>query len=129
MYELFGIFGAFFILFWAFCALLASALYIFRMLCLYFIFEKAGIPGWKAIIPLYCDYTYFQVAGLNGWWFLMELIPVANIIFLVFTSINIAEAFKKPLGYIFGIIFLPDIFKGIIAFDKSQYSRPTKIVL
>lgn len=125
-----GLFGAFFVIYMFFLIisiLVAIAIAIFQTLCYYFIFEKAGIPGWKAIIPFYNLYYFYKVCGFNGWFFLMEFVPVAGIVFRIFTSINLAEAFGKGTGYVFGFFFVPDVFRGIVAFDRSYYRKPTRI--
>ena len=39
-------------------------------------FEKAGQPGWAAIIPIYNLYIMLKIAGKSGWWLLALLIPI-----------------------------------------------------
>ena len=34
------------------------------------IFEKAGHPGWAAIIPIYNMYIITKIAGKEWWWLL-----------------------------------------------------------
>ncbi len=49
------------------------------------IFEKAGQPGWKAIIPLYNAYILLKIVGKPDWWLLMFFIPFVNFIFVIWT--------------------------------------------
>lgn len=39
------------------------------------VFEKAGEPGWAAIIPFYKDYILFKLSWGNGWYFLLTAVP------------------------------------------------------
>ena len=85
------------------------------------IFEKAGKPGWAAIIPFYNIYVLFEITWGNGWKFLFLLIPIANIVFAIITMVKLAKAFGKSGGFAVGLIFLSIIFYCILAFDNSQY--------
>ncbi len=85
------------------------------------IFEKAGEPGWAAIIPFYNIYVLFKITWGNGWNFLLLLIPIANIVILIITMVKLAKAFGKSGGFAVGLIFLSIIFYCILAFDQSVY--------
>ena len=39
------------------------------------IFSKAGIAGWKVIVPFYSNYLQYKLVFGNGWLFLLNLIP------------------------------------------------------
>jgi positive regulator of sigma E activity len=67
-------------------------------------FQKAGRPGWAAIIPIYNIYTLVKVAGRDGWWVILFLIPFVNIIVSIVISLDVAKAFGKSQA--FGIIGL-----------------------
>ena len=43
------------------------------------VFEKAGQPGWAAIVPLYNAYILLKIAGRPGWWLLLFMIPFVNL--------------------------------------------------
>ena len=38
------------------------------------LFKKAGLAGWKSIIPFYNTYCLFRISGMSGWWFLLPVI-------------------------------------------------------
>jgi signal peptidase I len=43
------------------------------------LFEKAGVDGWKAIIPFYSEYILMtEIVGKPKWWFIYLVIPVVN---------------------------------------------------
>jgi len=85
------------------------------------IFEKAGEPGWAALIPFYSAYVLFKISWGNGWLFLLSLIPIVQIIILIITMFKLATSFRKNGGFAIGLILLNVIFYCILAFDQSTY--------
>lgn len=85
------------------------------------IFEKAGIDGWKAIIPFYNTYCWFGLVWTSGWFFLLTLIPIVGIIAILITSFKLGAAFGKGLLFNLGLIFFSPVFYLILAFDSSEY--------
>ena len=59
------------------------------------IFTKAGEPGWKSIIPLYNTYIQYKIAWGNGWLFLLNIIPIVNIVISIVFEVKLAKAFGK----------------------------------
>ena len=100
---------------------LSLAFAVLAIVAMWKIFEKAGKPGWAAIIPFYNIYVLFEITWGNGWKFLFLLIPIANIVFAIITMVKLAKAFGKSGGFAVGLIFLSIIFYCILAFDKSEY--------
>lgn len=94
---------------------------IILIIAMWKVFDKAGKPGWAAIIPFYNTYTLFEVAGMNGWMFLLMLIPIVNVIILIMMYINLAKAFGKSGGFAVGLIFLNFIFMLILGFGSAKY--------
>jgi hypothetical protein len=100
---------------------LSLAIAVLGIVAMWKIFEKAGEPGWAAIIPFYNLYVLFKITWGSGWKFLLLLIPIANIVFMIITMVKLAKAFGKSGGFAVGLIFLSIIFYCILAFDQSQY--------
>ena len=100
---------------------LSLAIIVLGIVAMWKIFEKAGEPGWAAIIPFYNLYVLFKITWGNGWKFLLLLIPIANIVIAIITMVKLAKAFGKSGGFAVGLIFLSIIFYCILAFDQSQY--------
>ncbi len=97
------------------------AVAVLGIVAMWKIFEKAGEPGWAAIIPFYNLYVLFKITWGNGWKFLFLLIPIANFVFLIITMVKLAKAFGKSGGFAVGLIFLSVIFYCILAFGDAQY--------
>ncbi len=88
-------------------------------------FEKAGQPGWAAIIPIYNLYTLMKVAGRPGWWFLLYFIPFVNIVISIVVAIDVAHSFGKDTLY--GILllwFFQIIGFLILGFSDAEYVGP-----
>ncbi len=101
--------------------ILYLAIMVLMIVAMWKIFEKAGEPGWAALIPFYNTFVLFKITWGNGWKFLFLLIPFANVVFLIITMVKLAKAFGKGGGFAVGLIFLSMIFTCILAFDESQY--------
>ncbi|MCS7222873.1 MAG: DUF5684 domain-containing protein [Anaerolineae bacterium] len=89
-------------------------------------FQKAGQPGWGALIPIYNAYLMLKIAGRPGWWLILLLIPAVNIIILLLVCLDIAAAFGKSA--VFGVIML-FLLSGlgflILGFGSAKYIGPT----
>ncbi len=86
-------------------------------------FEKAGQPGWAAIVPFYNVYVMLQIAGKPAWWLILCFIPVVNFIMLLLVAIGIAEKFGKGAGFGLGLGFLGFIFYPMLGFGDAQYNH------
>lgn len=119
--------------------------YVLQVVAYWKIFEKAGEPGWKAIIPFYNTYTQYKFTwNANLYWFalfgsvvgcgLNALGGVAGVlgsaILLAVTILNIfalnklAKAFGHGALFTIGLFFLNPIFKLILAFSSDRYLGP-----
>ena len=88
-------------------------------------FEKAGQPGWAAIIPIYNLYILMLVAGRPGWWLILYFIPFVNIIVSLIVAIDVAKSFGKDTLY--GVLllwFFQAIGFLILGFGDAEYIGP-----
>jgi hypothetical protein len=91
-------------------------------------FEKAGQPGWAAIIPVYNLVVMFRLGGQSGWFalaILLNLIPLigglAWLGIIIWNHINISKRFGNGVGFALGLVFLAPIFWLILGFGSSKY--------
>lgn len=86
------------------------------------LFEKAGQPGWKAIVPFYNWYVMIKLSGRPGWWMIPFFIP--GIGFLI--ALGIMVDFLKS----YGKIKLSEQFVGIVLtfiyLPKWGFDKDTK---
>jgi hypothetical protein len=85
------------------------------------VYEKAGQPGWAAIIPIYNLYIITKIIGKPGYWTVLMLIPIVNYIFLIWSYNLISKKFGKDVGFTLGLIFLSFIFWPILGFGDAKY--------
>ena len=71
------------------------------------IFEKAGKPGWAAIIPIYNIIVLLEIIGKPLWWLILFIIPLVNIVFAIWATNLLSKSFGKETGFTIGLIFLP----------------------
>lgn len=90
-------------------------------------FEKAGKPGWAAIVPIYNMIIIAEIVGKPVWWGVVAaLVPCVNIIFTVWLLNLLMKSFGKevPLWTIltlfFGFVTIP-----VIGFGSDKYIGPT----
>ncbi len=88
------------------------------------IYLKAGKPGWACIIPIYNILVLLEIIGKPWWWLLLFLIPVVNIIFLIWMINLLSKSFEKSEGFTIGLLFLPFIFYPILGFGGAKYKGP-----
>jgi uncharacterized protein DUF5684 len=93
------------------------------------ILEKAGAPGWGAIIPIYNVYLWCKIVGRPGWWVLLLLIPVVSVIVVLILSLDLAKAFARSSGFGVGLWLLSIIFVPILGFGASTYIGPNPTAL
>jgi hypothetical protein len=99
------------------------AIAILLIIAIWKIFEKAGLPGWGAIIPIYNAYLLLKVAKRPGWWLLLYFIPFVNLIIAIIVIFDIAKNFGKSTAFGFGLLFLSIIFYPILAFGSAEYIK------
>ena len=85
-------------------------IFILEVIGMWKIFDKAGEKGWKAIIPIYNLYILFKITYGAGVYFLLLLIPIADIVFWIIMDVKLAKAFGYGIGFTLGLIFLEPIF-------------------
>ena len=99
------------------------AILLVMIISMWKIFVKAGIEGWKAIIPVYNFICLLAIIGKPAWWIILLFIPFVNIVILIIMSIELAKSFGKGGGFAVGLILLPIIFYPILAFSSAEYVR------
>lgn len=87
------------------------------------VFEKAGQPGWIALVPIYNLYVLvIEVARLEILWFILCFVPFVNIFAIFKIYIAVAEEFGKTAGFGIGLVFLGFIFFPMLAFGDAEHS-------
>jgi len=113
----------------------------------WFVYTKAGQPGWAVLIPIYNFIVLLKIVGRPVWWiFLVLQVILFEVIFIlnpgiltgvlygasaittIFTCIiivnGLSKSFGKDAGFTVGLIFLGFIFYPILGFGKAKYIGP-----
>ena len=108
------------------CALSVVIIFLglVQVVSMWVIFNKAGHPGWAAIVPFYNMWVLAEVGEKSGWMGLAacfsNTIPyvgfIISIVFSIIISIGVAKAFNRGVLFGLGLVFLPFIFYPILAF-------------
>ena len=100
---------------------------ILQIVAYWKIFEKAGEPGWKALIPIYNVYLLFKLATGCGLMAFFLLIPIVDIFVYIVFCVKIGNVFGRGTAFKFGLIFFNTIFLLILGFGKYEYGgQPAK---
>jgi hypothetical protein len=117
--------GAFFL----FMLVVIIASYAIGAFLLGRLFKKAGIPQWTAWVPIYNTWKLLEMGGQQGFWAVLALIPVLNIVSIIFMYIAMYEIGKK-LGkegwFVLIAIFIPIVWLIWLGFDDSKWPSAKK---
>jgi hypothetical protein len=88
------------------------------------IYTKAGKPGWACLIPIYNIIVLLEIVGKPWWWLLLMIIPVVNIVFVIWMMNLLSKSFGHSEGFTIGLVFLGFIFIPILGLGESKYVGP-----
>lgn len=107
-------------------------LFLFYIVCLWKTFEKAGVEGWKAIVPVYNGWVLAEIAGKPGWWGIVGLAGVIPIlgwlasivafVLYIIIAIELTKKFGKDSIFAVLLIVLPIVGFAMLAFGSAKYS-------
>jgi hypothetical protein len=113
-----------------FAVLLVSVISVIQIISLWMIFERAGQPGWAALVPVYNMWVLAEVAGKPGWLGLVAFAvffipvplvgPLAYLVFWIIFAIGMAKTFGRGTGFGIGLSLLPVVFYPILAFEDGD---------
>jgi len=122
----------------------ASALiFILDLAAKYKTFEKMGLPGWKALIPVYNQVMVFDKVWDINYGLIMaaatvlgsilsslensmlstvgDLIMVAVAVLWFLCLLRLSKAFGRGAAFALGLLLLSPVFFGILGFGQDQF--------
>ena len=87
------------------------------------IFQKAGQPGWAALVPLYNLFVLQRIIGTPGWFALLLLVPGVNVVAAAVCSYRLARAFGLGMVGFLALALLPCLMLPALGFGAARY-RP-----
>ncbi len=103
---------------------IAAVLYVLQIIGMWKMFTKAGIAGWKSIIPIYNVVLLFKMSGESPWLILLLFVPIANLYPLIHQPYMLAKSFGKGIGCTLALIFFTGITHIYLGFGKAEYVGP-----
>lgn len=116
---------AIFVGFFLISLLFGLAIYVVVSLCLMSIFKKAGVKPWIAWVPYYNTWKMLEIGGQQGFWAVLAIVPLVNIVSVIFTYIamfHIGKKLGKGDAFVVLAIFLPLVWYIWLAVDKSTWN-------
>ena len=112
--------------------LLMFAILVIVIISLWKIFEKAGVEGWKSLIPFYNMWVLAEIVGKPGWLGLLAVafafIPtigsLLSAIIFFYLYYLLSKSFGKSALFALGLVFLGFIFFPILGFGDAVYQGP-----
>ena len=87
-------------------------------------FKKSGRKTWVAFVPVYSTVVLFRIAGMSGWLVLALMVPVANLVVLIFLSINLAKVFGQSAGVAVLTFLFSTIMYFYLSYSSARYFGP-----
>lgn len=101
------------------------AIAVLQIAAMWKVFEKAGKPGWAAIVPIYNIIVMLEIVGKPTWWVVLLLVPIVNYVILIWLINLMSLSYGKDTGFTLGLLFLAPIFWPILGFGDAQYQGPS----
>ena len=101
-------------------------LYVLLGLTMMKLFEKAGIPGWKALVPGLAAAEWCKIIGRKPWYALWLLFPVVNIFIYSGMVIDLVRSFGRHsfVQAVLAVVFAPIPFFSIGRDENARYEGP-----
>ena len=93
----------------------------------YKLFEKRGIPGWKAFVPVMCSIEWQKLVGKPTWWTAWLFVPGVNLFYWAGQLTRMSTAFGRSsfLDHFLAVMAAPIYWPWLAYNDKIVYISPT----
>ena len=98
------------------------------ILGLWFVFKKADIEPWKALIPIYNIVVWIKICGKSWRWYIYFIIPAINVFTFLLLVVETAKCFRRYNFWeqTFAVIF-PWIYLPLLGLSKFEYTNPKEL--
>jgi signal peptidase I len=88
---------------------------------MYGMFKKAGMEGWKALVPFYNTWCMVKKMELKKYWFFLQFIPIAGQFITIWICIKFVEHFGRfGFWHHAAAVFLPFIYFPYLGYSKNE---------
>lgn len=96
---------------------------------MYGMFKKAGIEGWKALVPFYNTWCMVEKMELKKYWFFLQLVPIAGQFITIWITIKFVEHFGRfGFWHHAATVLIPFAYFPYLGFSKSERYAGTAVV-
>jgi signal peptidase I len=96
---------------------------------LYKMFQKAGIPAWKAWVPFLNTWEILKAAKIKNHWFFWQFIPIAGWFITIWLLIEFVKLFGKFALYQHAmVVFVPFLYFPYLGWSKDEKYYGPEIV-
>lgn len=91
------------------------------------IFEKHGIPAWKAWVPVVCSIEWYKLIDKPTWWTVWLFVPGVNLFYWAgqLTRMSTAHGRSGFLDHFLAVVAAPIYWPWLAYNDKIKYISPT----
>ncbi|MBR1793344.1 MAG: signal peptidase I [Bacteroidales bacterium] len=100
---------------------------------LWFVFKKAGLAPWKALVPIYNIVLWIKICGKDWKWYIYFLIPAINIFTFLLLVVETAKTFRRygfweqTAAVIFPWVYLPFLGLSSLPYTDPKNLPPHKV--
>ena len=96
---------------------------------LWFVFKKAGVAPWKALIPIYNIVVWIKICGKTWKWYIYFLIPAINIFTFLLMVVETAKVFQRNTLWEQTVaVLVPWIYLPYLGLSpRRQYTEPSQL--
>ena len=108
-------------------AIFFTVYYVLLSISLFFIFKKAGVPGWKGLIPGLNFVEWCKIVGRPQWHAALLLLPLVNIFIYAGMAVQLVRSFNKLLFWhsALAVVATPIYFLYLGLSKKETYYGPS----
>jgi hypothetical protein len=100
-----------------------ASIFLLQVAGIWKVFQKAGQPGWKAVIPIYNLYIMLKIGGQAWWWLALLVVPLVQLYAVYRIHVGVARAFGKGILWGLALGFGGVLFFPILGFGGYQYGQ------
>ncbi|MFB6072990.1 MAG: DUF5684 domain-containing protein [Halobacterium sp.] len=86
-------------------------------------FEKAGEPGWAALVPFYNLWVLCRIGHCARFWFWLSFVPVLNAVALARIAVGVADQFGRGVPFGLALLVVPWLAWPILGFAGFEYRQ------
>jgi signal peptidase I len=99
----------------------------FTIVCFFawWIFEKAGVSGWKTLVPFYNLYLWLKIIDKPMWWYAFLVFPFINVFMILLMIVELVKCFSKHALWEQAVaVILPFIYLPYLGLSKKEKYLP-----